>query len=114
VSSVASGTCPGQDVTVTDEWEVRLTLAVDPPPDQATVHRLGTAPARHWSGVGLAEGSQGITRLALDYTSRPTTPLGAVSDAFEALQTALADEDLTLERVIDVAVVSATRDERDW
>jgi hypothetical protein len=101
-------------VAVTDEWEVRLTLAVDPPPDQSTVLRMGTAPARYWSGVGLAEGSQGITRLALDFTSAPTTPHGAVSDAFEALQTALADEGLTLERVIDVAVVSATRDERDW
>jgi len=93
---------------------VRLTLAVDPPPDQATVHRLGTAPARHWSGVGLAEGSQGITRLALDYTSRPTTPPGAVADAFEALEQALAGEGIVLERVIDVAVVSATRNERDW
>jgi len=101
-------------VTVTDQWEVRLTLAVDPPPDQATVHRLGTAPARHWSGVGLAEGAQGITRLALDYTSRPTTPQGAVSDAFEVLEQALAGEGIVLERVIDVAVVSATRDERDW
>ena len=99
---------------VTDEWEVQLTLAVDPPPDQSTVLRMGTAPARYWSGVGLAEGSQGITRLALDFTSAPTTPQGAVSDAFEALQKALEDEGLTLERVIDVAVVSATRDSRDW
>ena len=99
---------------VTDEWEVRLTLAVDPPPDQATVYRMGTAEARYWSGVGLAEGSQGIPRLALDYTSAPTTPQGAVTAAFEALNKALADEGIVLERVIDVAVVSATRDPRDW
>jgi hypothetical protein len=99
---------------VTDEWEVRLTLAVDPPPDEATVHRMGTSPARLWSGVGLAQGTQGITRLALDYTSEPTTPHEALAGALDAVGRALADEGLTLERVIDVAVVSATRDERDW
>ncbi len=99
---------------VTDEWEVRLTLAVDPPPDEATVYRMGTAEARHWSGVGLAMGSQGIPRLALDYTSAPTTPQGAVADAFKVLHKVLADEGTVLERVIDIAVVSATRDARDW
>lgn len=99
---------------MTDEWEVRLTLAVEPPPDEATVHRIGTAETRYWSGVGLAEGSQGITRLALDFTSGVTTAQGAVAAAFETLNKALADEGITLERVIDVAVVSATRDVRDW
>lgn len=99
---------------MTDEWEVRLTLAVEPTPDQATVHSMGTAETAYWSGVGLAEGSQGITRLALDYTSAPTTPAGAVADAFDALSKSLADQGLTLDRVIDVAVVSATRDARDW
>ena len=74
-----------QDVRVTDEWEVRLTLAVQPPPDEATVMRMGTAESQHWSGVGLAEGSQGITRLALDYTSAVTTAQAAVADAFVAL-----------------------------
>ncbi len=83
---------------MTDEWEVRLTLAVDPPPDEATVHRMGTSPARLWSGVGLAQGRQGITRLALDYTSEPTTPHGAVAGALEAVDRALADEGLALER----------------
>jgi hypothetical protein len=99
---------------MTDEWEVRLTLAVDPPPDETTVLRLGTSKPVHWSGVGLAEGSQGITRLALNYTSPPTTPHGAVAGAFDVLQDALVAEGLTLQRVIDVAVVSATHDERDW
>ena len=99
---------------VTDEWEVRLTLAVDPPPDEATVYRMGTAETRHWSGVGLAMGSQGIPRLALDYTSEVTTPDRAVSRAFEVLALALDAEGLTLTRVIDVAVASGTRDSRDW
>ena len=99
---------------MTDEWEVRLTLAVDPPPDEATVHRMGTSATRLWSGVGLAQGTQGITRLALDYTSQPTTPHEAVAGALGAVDRALADEGLTLERVIEVAVVSASRDERDW
>lgn len=75
---------------------------------------MGTAETRYWSGVGLAEGSQGITRLALDYTSGQTTPHQAVADAFAVLQLALPVEGLTLERVIDVAVVSATRDPRAW
>jgi enamine deaminase RidA (YjgF/YER057c/UK114 family) len=99
---------------VTDEWEVRLTLAVAPPPDEGTVHQIGTSQPVPWSGVGLAEGSQGVTRLALNYVSTPTTPAGAVAQAFERVDESLEQHGMGLERVIDVAVVSATRDERDW
>lgn len=99
---------------MTDEWEVRLTLAVDPPPDDDTVRGLGMSEPRRWSAVGLAQGSQGVTRLALNYVSPPTTPHGAVAGAFDVLPDALAEQGLSLERVIDVAIVSATRDERDW
>ena len=99
---------------MTDEWEVRLTLAVDPPPDEGTVQRLGTTQPVPWSAVGLAEGSQGITRLALNYVSPPTTPADAVARAFEQVDQSLSQHGLGLARVIDVAVVSATRDERDW
>jgi hypothetical protein len=99
---------------VTDEWEVRLTLAVEPPPDAGTVHQIGTTPPVPWSGVGLAEGQQGVTRLALNFVSSPTTPAGAVAQAFDQVDQSLGEHGLALERVIDVAVVSATRDERDW
>ena len=99
---------------MTDEWEVRLTLAVEPPPDEGTVHRLGTTKPVPWSGVGLAQGSQGITRLALNYVSPPTSPEDAVACAFDHVTSALGQHGMSLERVIDVAVVSATRDERDW
>lgn len=99
---------------MTDEWEVRLTLAVDPPPGEETVRRLAMSDPRRWSAVGLAQGSQGITRLALNYVSPRTTPHGAVAGAFDVLPDALAEQGLALERVIDVAIVSATRDERDW
>jgi enamine deaminase RidA (YjgF/YER057c/UK114 family) len=99
---------------VTDEWEVRLTLAVEPPPDEGTVHRMGTTAPVPWSGVGLAEGNQGITRLALNFVSSPTTPAEAVVQAFDQVDQSLDRHGLDLERVIDVAVVSATRDERDW
>ena len=99
---------------MTDEWEVRLTLAVEPPPDEGTVHRIGTTKPVPWSGVGLAEGVQGVTRLALNYVSTPGTPAEAVAQAFDSVGRALDQHGLGLERVIDVAVVSATRDERDW
>ena len=99
---------------MTDEWEVRLTLAVEPPPDDGTVHQLGTTKPVPWSGVGLAQGSQGITRLALNYVSPPTSPADAVARALDQVNASLGKHGLGLERVIDVAVVSATRDERDW
>ncbi len=99
---------------MTDEWEVRLTLAVEPPPDEGTVHRIGTTKPVPWSGVGLAEGVQGITRLALNFVSTPATPAQAVAQAFASVDSALDQHGIGLERVIDVAVVSATRDERDW
>jgi hypothetical protein len=99
---------------VTDEWEVRLTLAVEPPPDEGTVHQIGTTGPVPWSGVGLAEGTQGITRLALNFVSAPTNPADALAQALDEVEQSLDDHGLTLERVIDVAVVSATRDERDW
>ena len=67
-----------------------------------------------WSAVGLAEGTQGVTRLALNYVSTPTTPADAVAQAFDQIDRSLAQHVMDLERVIDVAVVSATRDERDW
>ena len=102
------------DGRVTDEWEVRLTLAVEPPPDEGTVHQLGTTKPVPWSGVGLAQGSQGITRLALNYVSPPTTPADAVARALDQASTSLSEQGMGLERVIDVAVMSATRDERDW
>ena len=93
---------------------MRLTLAVAPPPDEGTVHRIGTTKPVPWSAVGLAEGSQGVTRLALNYVSTPTTPAEAVAQAFDRVEQSLAQHGMDLERVIDVAVVSATRDERDW
>jgi hypothetical protein len=99
---------------VRDEWEVRLTLAVEPPPDEGTVHRIGTMDPVPWSGVGLAEGTQGVTRLALNYVSTPTTPAEAVAQAFDQVDQSLGQHGIDLERVIDVEVVSATRDERDW
>jgi hypothetical protein len=99
---------------VTDEWEVRLTLAVAPPPDEGTVHRIGTTKPVPWAGIGLAEGTQGVTRLALNFVSAPTTPADAVAQAFEQVDQSLGQHGMGLERVSDVAVVSATRDERDW
>ncbi len=99
---------------MTDEWEVRLTLAVEPPPDEGTVHQLGTTKPVPWAGVGLAQGSQGITRLALNYVSPLTTPADAVARALDEVNSSLGQHGMSLERVIDVAVVSATRDERDW
>ena len=74
---------------MTDEWEVRLTLAVEPPPDEGTVHRIGTTQPVPWSGVGLAEGVQGVTRLALNYVSTPATPVEAVAQAFASVERAL-------------------------
>ena len=99
---------------MTDEWEVRLTLAVKPPPDEGTVQRLGTTQPVPWAGVGLAEGTQGVTRLALNYVSPPTTPAGAVAEALDQVDAAMGKHGMGLERVIDISVVSATRDERDW
>jgi hypothetical protein len=104
----------GQDDLMTDQWEVRLTLAVQPPPDDQTVHRIGTTPPVPWAAIGLASGVQGITRLALNYVSPPTTPDAAVAQALDEVTRDLGRHGLDLERVIDVAVVSATRDERDW
>lgn len=99
---------------MTDEWEVQLILAVEPPPDEGTVHRIGTTPPVPWSGVGLAVGVQGVARLALNFVSQPATPAEALSQALASVDAALDQHGLGLERVIDVAVVSATRDERDW
>ncbi len=99
---------------MTDEWEVRLTLAVEPPPDEGTVHRIGTTKPVPWAGVGLAEGTQGVTRLALNYVSPPTTPSEAVAEALDQVDAAMSQHGMGLERVIDISVVSATRDERDW
>ena len=67
-----------------------------------------------WAGVGLAQGSQGITRLALNYVSPPTTAADAVARALDQVSSSLSQHGMSLDRVIDVAVVSATRDERDW
>ena len=102
------------DGRVTDEWEVRLTLAVEPPPDEGTVQQIGTTKPVPWSAIGLAEGAQGITRLALNYASPPTTPADAVTQALSQVDSTLQLHGMALERVIDVVVVSATRDERDW
>ena len=99
---------------MTDEWEVRLTLAVDPPPDDNTVQPLGS-PTR---GAGPASAWPGV---AGDHPARPELRLAAHDAARCGRRRvrrpstgALADEGLALERVIDVAIVSATRDERDW
>ena len=73
---------------MTDEWEVRITLAVEPPPDEGTVQRIGTTQPVPWSGVGLAEGVQGITRLALNFVSTPATPAEAVAQAFDSVESA--------------------------
>ena len=99
---------------MTDEWEVRLTLAVEPPPDEGTVHQLGTTKPVPWTGVGVAVGSQSVPRLALDYVSPPGSPAEAVASALGQVDASLQQHGLTLDRVIDIAVVSATRDEREW
>jgi hypothetical protein len=99
---------------VTDEWEVRLTLAVEPPPDEGTVHQLGTTKPVPWSAVGLAIGTQSVPRLALNYVSPPGSPADAVASALGQVDATLRQHGFALVRVIDIAVVSATRDERDW
>ena len=64
--------------------------------------------------AALAVACGGDSDNATESASASATPAEAVAQAFDQVNQSLGQHGMGLERVIDVEVVSATRDERDW